>query len=86
MRVTVKLYAFLGRYLPPGADNNQIDLDVDEGATPQSIFARLQVPPENCHLVLVNGVFVAPGQRATHLLKDKDALAAWPPIAGGGRS
>jgi len=83
MKITVKLFALLGQYLPPDAKNNTIELDVDEGATPAAIFARLNVPPENCHLVLVNGVFVAPGQRASHLLKDKDALAAWPPVAGG---
>ena len=50
------------------------------------MFAKFNLPPENCHLVLVNGVFVAPGQRATYVLKDNDALAAWPPIAGGGTS
>lgn len=83
MKVTVKLFAQLGQYLPPEAENNQVDLDVDEGSTPASIFARFNVPPENCHLVLVNGVFVAPGQRESHELKDQDALAVWPPIAGG---
>ena len=86
MKVTVKLFAFLGSYLPPEAADNQIDVEVDEGATPASMFAKFNLPPENCHLVLVNGVFVAPGQRASHLLKDKDALAAWPPVAGGNTS
>lgn len=84
MKVTVKLYALLGRYLPPGAADNQIEMDVDAGATPEAIFKMLNLPPENCHLVLVNGVYVAPGQRGSHELKEKDALAAWPPIAGGG--
>ncbi|MDP7343611.1 MAG: MoaD/ThiS family protein [Alphaproteobacteria bacterium] len=86
MKITVKLYALLGSYLPPQAADNQIDVEVDEGATPASIFAEFHVPPENCHLVLVNGVFVAPGERASHLLKDNDVVAAWPPIAGGDRS
>ena len=86
MKVTVKLFAFLGSYLPPEAADNQIDVEVDEGATPASIFARFNVPPENCHLVLVNGVFVAPGQRDTYTLEENDALAAWPPIAGGSTS
>ncbi len=83
MKVTVKLFALLGQYLPPNAKNNQVDLDVEEGTTPEAVFARLNVPPENCHLVLVNGVFVSPGQRGTHVLNDKDVLAVWPPVAGG---
>ncbi|MBT3172754.1 MAG: MoaD/ThiS family protein [Rhodospirillaceae bacterium] len=83
MKVTVKLFAQLGQYLPPDAQDNQVELDVAAGATPESIFAEFRVPPENCHLVLVNGVYIAPGQRGVHALKDKDALAVWPPIAGG---
>ena len=83
MKVTVKLYAMLGQYLPAGAKDNTITLDVDGGATPASMVARLGVPPEQCHLVLVNGVYVAPGERAGHALADGDALAIWPPVAGG---
>lgn len=83
MKVTVKLFALLGQYLPPNAENNQIELEVDQGATPKSVFAGLKVPPEHCHLVLVNGTYIEPGQRGIHALKEQDALAAWPPIAGG---
>jgi sulfur carrier protein ThiS len=83
MKITVKLYAHLGNFLPPGAKNNQAEIEVAEGATVAQVFARLNVPAEQCHLVLVNGAFVAPGAREGHALKDKDALAAWPPVAGG---
>jgi sulfur carrier protein ThiS len=41
------------------------------------------VPPKLCHLVLVNGVYVPPAERATRVLHDDDELAIWPPIAGG---
>ncbi len=83
MKITVKLYAQLGTYLPTGTKDNQLDLDVEDGATVAAVFARFNVPPENCHLVLVNGAFVPPGERESHALKENDALAAWPPIAGG---
>jgi sulfur carrier protein ThiS len=83
MKITVKLYALLGTYLPPNAKENQIEIEVEDGASPAQVFARFNVPPENCHLVLVNGLFVAPGQRETYALEDNDALAAWPPVAGG---
>ncbi|MGB9149478.1 MAG: MoaD/ThiS family protein, partial [Burkholderiales bacterium] len=39
--------------------------------------------PEWVHLVLLNGVYVYPPERQTTRLRDGDALAIWPPIAGG---
>ena len=83
MKITVKLYAQLGTYLPPSTKDNQLGMEVEDGATLASVFAKFGVPPENCHLVLVNGTFVPPGQRESRMLKEHDALAAWPPIAGG---
>jgi sulfur carrier protein ThiS len=35
------------------------------------------------HLVLINGVYVPPDERATRRLAEGDVLAIWPPIAGG---
>jgi len=83
MKITLKLYAMLSMYLPPGTKDNQIDIEVEDNATPASVLAKYMVPPENCHLVLINGVFVAPGQRELHQLDENDAVAVWPPIAGG---
>lgn len=83
MKVTVKLFALLGKYLPPGADGNEAELEAAEGATPKDIMGLLNLPPGNCHLVLVNGVHVEPGERDTTVLKDNDTLAIWPPVAGG---
>lgn len=83
MRVTVKLYAHLGQYLPPGAADNQVEVEVAEGATVQEVFARFNVPPKSCHLVLVNGMYVEPSRRPQYALQSNDTLAAWPPIAGG---
>ena len=83
MKITLKLYAMLSMYLPSGTQDNQIDIEVEDNATPASVLAKYMVPPENCHLVLINGVFVAPGQRELHQLDENDAVAVWPPIAGG---
>jgi len=83
MKITLKLYAMLSMYLPPGTKDNQIDIEVEDSATPASVLAKFMVPSENCHLLLVNGVFVAPGQRDIHRLNENDAVAVWPPIAGG---
>ncbi|WP_043703049.1 sulfur carrier protein ThiS [Tepidimonas taiwanensis] len=83
MQVTLKLFATLGDHLPPGARFNQVELDVPDGTTVQALIDRYQLPPKLVHLVLVNGVFVPPAERATRALTPGDVLAIWPPIAGG---
>ena len=84
MKIVFKLYASLTGYLPPQARrDNRVELDVPDDATIASIIEPLGMPPKLVHLVLVNGVFVPPEQRATYNFVDGDVLAIWPPIAGG---
>jgi len=83
MNITVKLYALLGRYLPPNSQNNMAVIVVTEGNTVMDVVRHLNLPTEHCHLVLVNGLFVAPSERGTRVLNEGDALAIWPPVAGG---
>lgn len=83
MRIQVKLFALLSRHLPPEAKDNAFAVEVPDGATPGLVLDRLAVPRANCHLVLVNGVFTPPGEVDRVALKDGDALAVWPPVAGG---
>jgi molybdopterin converting factor small subunit len=83
MRVTVKLYASLGEFLPAGAKERAAVLEVGDGTTIARIIRQLNVPPERAHLVLVNGVYVKPEDRGSTRLTDGDTLAMWPPVAGG---
>ena len=83
MQVTVKLFALLSRYLPPGARDNQVLLEVPDAATPDLIIAQLAIPHGQCHLLLVNGVYIPPGAREQYVLQPGDVLALWPPVAGG---
>ena len=83
MRVTVKLYATLGDYLPPGSKGNKVEVEVDEAAAVDAVLRPFSLPPKLTHLVLVNGVFIPPGARASTRLAEGDVLAVWPPIAGG---
>jgi len=83
MKIRIKLYAALGPYLPAGAVKNEADLKLDDEATPEDAFNALKVPLEQCHLVLINGLFVPPTERGTRALVEGDHLAAWPPVAGG---
>jgi len=83
MKIRVKLYAGLDKYLPDGAEKNEADMEVGEGTRVTELIERLRLPLEYCHLVLVNGAYLAPGERADAALKEGDALAIWPPVAGG---
>ena len=84
MKITLKLFASLTDYLPDQArSSNIVELDAPAGTTISQLIERFDLPPKLVHLVLVNGTFIAPEDRASHSLQEGDALAIWPPIAGG---
>ena len=79
MQITLKLFASLGRYLPAGAHDNAVRLEVEPGATPRLLIHHISLPPDLCHLVMVNGRHVQHGA----VLEEGDVVAIWPPVAGG---
>ncbi len=84
MKITFKLFASLTDYLPAAVrTSNQVELEVADGATILQIIAPFSLPEKMVHLVLINGKYIAPEDRATHALQPDDVLAIWPPIAGG---
>ncbi len=84
MQITFKLYASLGEHLPPDKrQGNAMTLDVAPGASILQVIEPFALPMKLVHLVLVNGVYVPPEERATRALTEGDVLAIWPPIAGG---
>ena len=84
MRITFKLYASLSEFLPADKRRgNEVALEVREGATIEEVTTPFGLPQKLVHLVLVNGHYIAPADRATRALVEGDVLAIWPPIAGG---
>lgn len=84
MKIVFKLFATLTPYLrTETASDNVVELDVPVGTTIAQMIERFHLPDHLVHLVLVNGTFIAPEDRASHSLQEGDALAIWPPIAGG---
>jgi sulfur carrier protein ThiS len=84
MKITLKLFASLTDYLPPDRKyTNTMELDIAADASIMQVIAPLALPEKMVHLVLVNGAYVAPERRHSQTLQEGDALAIWPPIAGG---
>ena len=84
MRITLKLYASLGEYLPADRRRcNELPVELPEGTSVSQALAPWALPAGMVPRVLFNGHNNAPEHRYTHLLKEGDALAVWPPIAGG---
>ena len=83
MLVTVKLFASLASHLPRGPRPNEAQISVDEASTVGGILDRLGVPVEQRHLVLLDGVYVAPEQRSITPVVSGQVIAVWPMVAGG---
>jgi len=84
MKITLKLYATLSDHLPDTArKTNAVELDLQPGTSIAQVIERENLPRKLCHLVLVDGVFIPPAERATRALAEDETLAIWPPIAGG---
>ena len=83
MEITLKLFATLTDYLPTNRVDNAVRLQIKEGSTVQQIIDQFHLPEKLTHLVLVNGVYVDPADRASKVLTPDDVLAIWRPIAGG---
>lgn len=84
MNITLKLFASLTDFLPPESRrSNIVALQVDEGASILRVIEPFGLPMKLVHLVLINGHYINPEDRATRPLVEGDVLAIWPPIAGG---
>ena len=84
MKITFQLYAMLADHLPDEArKTNSLEIEVPSGRTVAEVIEAFNLPPKLVHLVLVNGNFVPPAERAGRALAEGDILAIWPPIAGG---
>lgn len=79
MRVEVRLFATLERFLPPGSRDGVAVLEVPDGCTAADVARRLGIPAGFERVLLVNGREAGP-ERA---LAPDDVLALYPPLAGG---
>ncbi len=84
MKITLKLFASLSIRLPAEARSSHcLQLDLEPGTTVLAVIQLMGLQSGECAIVLVDGVWVAVGDRATKVLEAGQALAIWPPVAGG---
>jgi len=79
IKVEVRVYAGLRRYLPEAPIGHSTTVMLRPGATVAEALESLGIPLRETKTCFVNGIQREPG----HPLRDGDQLAAFPPIAGG---
>lgn len=83
MKVTFKLYATLMQYLPAGTQGHAVEMEVDSSATIEQLIGQFNITDEMAYLVMLNGIYIQPEDRAVKQLSEQDTLAIWPKVAGG---
>ena len=82
MKITLKLYTKLGKYLPANASKNQAIVEIEENCDVERVLDKYGVPSDQRYLVMVNGVHIMREERTTKVLSKSDSLAVWPPTTG----
>ena len=77
MKVHVDLYVNLKKYAPQG--NSSFDVQLESGATVETILEILKIPTDEKAIVLVNGR----NADESSPLKEKDTVTLYSPISGG---
>jgi molybdopterin converting factor small subunit len=78
MRIHIKLMGALRNKLPN--TQGSTELEIESGATVDSVLEKLDLPAGRVHLVMVNGEMEHDRAR---LLVDGDEMTLFPPVAGG---
>lgn len=79
MALQVFLAATLRKYLPGYDAGTGHAMEVPEGAVVRDVARKLDIPPEEIKIVMVNGV----GARLDTPLRGDERVALFPPVGGG---
>ena len=77
MKVTVRVFGALKRFLPGKAET--VTVDVAEGTTVDALVRSYNIPDEEVWIVTVNGTKALPLQ----LVREGDEVAIFSPVGGG---
>lgn len=79
MKIELRLFASLSRYLPERQTGNLCAMEIPEGTTIKELLQRLAIPAETRKIIIVNGVHAGDNQA----LAEGDRIGVFPPVAGG---
>jgi len=80
MKIELRLYASLARYMPEQKQGSLAQvMELSQGTTIGEVLQKLNVPTNAVKLIFVNGVRA----RVDQALKDGDRVGIFPPVAGG---
>ncbi len=80
MKIQLKLFASLTRFLPDQKDSGFSNLvEIDKGTTIEELLDHLKIPREQPKIIFLNGIHA----EGTTVLKEGDRLGIFPPLAGG---
>ena len=79
MKIELRLYASLARFLPEKREGNSCALEVQAGTTIRKLFLQLGIPPHSPKIIFLNGIHA----QGDEVLKEGDRVGAFPPVAGG---
>jgi molybdopterin converting factor small subunit len=79
MKVHVKLFASLRKYMPAGSAAERVTVEVPAGASVRDAIAGLGIPPEHARMIVSRDVQLEPGTP----LEDGQEINVFPPLAGG---
>jgi sulfur carrier protein ThiS len=79
MKIHVKLFASLRKYLPAGTSGDTFTIEVAAGTTVRDAIAALGIPAEHARMIVSANEQLEP----TAALRDGQQLDVFPPLAGG---
>jgi sulfur-carrier protein len=79
MKVRVKLFATLRKYMPAGAGGDTVTLELPDGAAACDAIAALGIPADRARMIVSSNEQLAP----TSALQDGQEIDLFPPMAGG---
>jgi len=80
VKVIVRVYATLRRFMPEGKADNDLEIDLPPGTSVGKLLENyLQIPTDAVKVVFVNGRHAELDQ----ILNEGDRVGIFPPVAGG---
>ena len=83
MRVSVTLFGGLRHFLPPGSSFNKCEIELQDGATLETLLGKIPLPADKPFLVLLNDTKVNAEDYAGIEIHGSDDIVLLPPIKGG---